>query len=146
MVRLLLEDVTLTKGDAIATGVRFRGGATRSLTLAPAQPAWQLRQTSAEVVAEIDALLDQHTEGQIADLLNQRGRVSGESLPLHVKMVQRIRRDYHLETRYERLRKAGMLTLCEIANMLGVTDQTAKIWRRRGLLSAHAYNDKNECL
>ncbi len=146
MVRLLLEDVTLTKGDAIATGVRFRGGATRSLTLAPAQPAWQLRQTSAEVVAEIDALLDQHTEGQIADLLNQRGRVSGESLPFHVKMVQRIRRDYHLETRYERLRKAGMLTLGEIANMLGVTDQTAKIWRRRGLLSAHAYNDKNECL
>ncbi len=27
MVRLLLEDVTLTKGDEIAAGVRFRGGA-----------------------------------------------------------------------------------------------------------------------
>ena len=29
MVRLLLEDVTLTKGETIAVGVRFRGGATR---------------------------------------------------------------------------------------------------------------------
>ena len=47
MVRLLLEDVTLTKGDEIHAGVRFRGGAIQSLTLPLAQPAWQLRQTSA---------------------------------------------------------------------------------------------------
>ena len=30
MVRLLLEDVTLTRGDAINAGVRFRGGAAQS--------------------------------------------------------------------------------------------------------------------
>lgn len=33
MVRLLIEDVTLTKGAQISAGVRFRGGATRSLSL-----------------------------------------------------------------------------------------------------------------
>jgi DNA invertase Pin-like site-specific DNA recombinase len=146
MVRLLLEDVTLTKGDAIAASVRFRGGATRSLSLPLAQPAWQLRQTSAAVVAEIDALLDDHTEGQIAGVLNDRGRVSGEGLPFHAIMVRRLRRDYELKTRYDRLREAGMLTLDEIADLLGVSTQTVKIWRDRGLLRAHAYNDKNECL
>ena len=104
MVRLLLEDVTLTKGDEIAAGVRFRGGASRSLTLPLAQPAWQLRQTSADVVAEIDALLDDHTEGEIAHILNARGHVSGEGLPFHAFMVQRLRRDYQLKTRYDRLR------------------------------------------
>ena len=146
MVRLLIEDVTLTKGDEITVGVRFRGGAIQQLTLPLAQPAWKLRQTSAEVIAEIDALLDEHTEGQIARILNERGRISGEGKPFHAIMVQRLRRDYALKTRYDRLRKAGMLTLNEIAGLLGISTQTVKTWRKRGLLRAHAYNDKNECL
>jgi len=146
MVRLLLEDVTLTKSSAIAAGVRFRGGATRTLTLPLAQPAWQLRQTSAEVVTEIDALLDEHTEGNIARILNQRGLVSGEGKSFHRIIVKRLRRDYELKTRYDRLREAGMLTLAEIADHLGVATQTVKKWRDHGLLRAHAYNDKNECL
>ena len=146
MVHLLLEDVTLTKGEAIAVGVRFRGGASQRFTLALAQPAWQLRQTSANIIAAIDALLDDHTEGDIARLLNARGHLSGEGLPFHTVMVQRLRRDYQLKTRYERLRKGGMLTLEETADLLGVSTHTVKIWRRRGLLRAHAYNDKNECL
>ena len=146
MVRLLIEDVTLTKGNEIAVGVRFRGGATRSLTLPLAQPAWQLRQTPAQVVAEIDTLLDRHTEGQIAAILNERGLVSGEGKPFHAIMVKRIRRSYNLKKRYDRLHDAGMLTLTEIAGLLGVSTQTVKIWRSHGLLRAHAYTDKNECL
>jgi DNA invertase Pin-like site-specific DNA recombinase len=146
MVRLLIEDVTLTKRDAIHAGVRFRGGATRSLTLPLAQPAWQLRQTSAQVVAEIDDLLDGHTDGQIATILNERGHVSGEGKPFHALMVRRLRHDYNLRARYDRLREAGMLTLDEIADLLGVSMRTVRIWQRHGLLRAHAYNDKNECL
>lgn len=146
MVRLLLEDVTLAKGEEITVGVRFRGGATQSLTLPLAQPAWQLRQTSPEVVAEIDALLDEHTEGQIARILNERGRVSGEGKAFHAVMVQRLRRTYGLKSRYHRLRDVGMLSLDEIANLLTVTPNTVKIWRQRGLLRALVYNDKNECL
>jgi len=123
-----------------------RGGAVQRRTLPLAQSAWQLRQTSAEVVAAIDALLDEHTEGQIAGILNDRGLVSGEGLPFHAIRVRRLRRDYALKTRYDRLHEAGMLTLDEIADLLGVATQTVKIWRDRGLLRAHAYNDKNECL
>jgi DNA invertase Pin-like site-specific DNA recombinase len=146
MVRLLIEDVTLTKGDVITAGVRFRGGATRIMTLPLAQPAWQLRQTSSEVVALIDALLEHHTEGQIAHILNKRGLVSGGGRRFDGRVVQRIRRDYSLKKRYDRLREAGMLTLTDIAQMLDVSTETVKLWRDRGLLSAQAYNDKNECL
>jgi DNA invertase Pin-like site-specific DNA recombinase len=146
MVRLLIEDVTLIKGDEITAGVRFRGGTTQSLTLPLAQPAWQLRQTSAEVVAEIGALLDNHTEGQIACILNERGHVSGEGKAFHAIMVKRLRRAYGIKTRYDRLREAGMLTLGEIADLLAVKTGTVKVWRDHGLLRAHAFNDKNECL
>jgi DNA invertase Pin-like site-specific DNA recombinase len=147
MVRLLIEDVTLTKADEIAVGVRFRGGATKSLRLPLALPAWKLRQTSRNVVAEMDALLDHHTPGQIATILNERGFLSGEGRPFHAARVRRLCRDHGLKTRYDRLRAAGMLTLKETAERLGVTTQTVKIWRDHGLLrGAHPYNDKNECL
>jgi hypothetical protein len=60
--------------------------------------------------------------------------------------VHSIRRTYGLKSRHDRLRDAGMLTLDEIANLLAVKPHTVKLWRRNGLLRAHAYNDKNECL
>jgi hypothetical protein len=146
MVRLLIEDVTLTKGAEIAVDVRFRGGATRSLALPIPPTAWELRQTSKQVVAEIDALLDDYTEAEIARILNDRGHVSGEGKRLHAGIVRRLRRDYEIKNRYDRLREMGMLTPEEMADLLGVSTSTVKTWRNHGLLRAHAYTDKNECL
>jgi hypothetical protein len=48
--------------------------------------------------------------------------------------------------RYDRLRKAGMLTVKEMAALLGLTPQWVKIWNRHGLICGHACNDKNDCL
>ena len=146
MVRLLIEDVTLTRGDDIAVGIRFRGGATQSVTLPLPRRAWQLRQTPPAVVAQIDALLDHHTDAQVAAILNQRGYVSGAGRPFHARIVYNMVRTYHLKTRYQRLRKAGLLTVQEIADLLDITTQTATTWHRHGLLLAYPYNDKNECL
>ena len=70
-------------------------------------------------------------------LLNQRGMVSGGGKPFSLRIVQRIRRDYGLKPRYDRLREAGMLTLGEMAELLRVTPTTVKIWRARALLRAH---------
>jgi hypothetical protein len=39
-----------------------------------------------------------------------------------------------------------MLTLGEMANVLGVNPKTVKIWTAHGLLKAHAYTDKPEHL
>jgi len=146
MVRLLIEDVTLTRGEEIDIGIRFRGGAVRSLTLPLAPPAWQLRQTSPQVIAEIDTLLDDYTEAQIVRILNERGYVSGEGKQFQVRIVSRLCRDYGLKRRYDRLRDAGMLTLQEMAALLNVSTGTVKQWRDHGLLRAYAYNDKKECL
>jgi Recombinase zinc beta ribbon domain/Recombinase len=82
MVRLLLEDVTLIKtAEGLTTHLRFRGGATTTLTLARALNAWQLRETSTEIVALIDRLLDTQTDGNIATMLNARGYLSGSRQP-----------------------------------------------------------------
>jgi hypothetical protein len=103
MVRLLLEEVTLIKtAEGLTAHLRFRGGATTTLTLARALNAWQLRETSAEIVALIDQLLDAHTDGEIATLLNARGYLSGSRQPFHPRIVHNIRRAYRLRSRYER--------------------------------------------
>ena len=146
MTRLLLEDVTVFRADTIVLQIRFKGGAARTLTIPLPPNAWQQRATNPEIVRDIDRLLDNNTDGQIAALLNQRGACSGEGKRFSRTIVARIRRDYSLTPRYDRLRAAGMVTVKEMAAMLGVTPDSVKIWNRHGLLHGHAYNDRNECL
>ena len=146
MARLLIADVTLLKGNDLRAQVRFNGGATHTLMLARPKPGWMLRQTPATIITEIDRLLDEHTEEEIAHLLNSQGRISGEGKCFNRTMVARIRSNYGLESRYSRLRARGLLTLHEIAAQLDVSPVTAKIWRRAGRLRAHRYNDKGQCL
>ena len=146
MTRLLLEDVTLFRADTIVLQIRFKGGATRTLTVPIPLNAWQQRATSPEVVKDIDRLLDNNTDGQIAAILNEHDIRSGEGKRFSPSIVARIRRDYSLTPRYDRLRAAGMLTVQEMAAVLGVTPDCVKIWNRHGLLHGHAYNDKNQCL
>ena len=111
MLRLIIEDVTLVKGKELVVHVRFRGGATRTLTLPRPAPAWALRQTSPEVVAEIDRLLGRLHRRPDRRVLTERGFRSGTGKPVNIMMVARVRDHYHLKPRYERLRERGLLTL-----------------------------------
>jgi DNA invertase Pin-like site-specific DNA recombinase len=146
LARLLICDVTLLKGSDVGAQVRFNGGATHTLHIALPKPSWMVRQTPQAVVAEIDRLLDDHTDGKIAAQLNAQGTLSGQGRRFNGDMVARIRRSYNLRDRYARLRERGLLSQEEIAKRLGIIVDTLKIWRRAGLLKAHRYNDKGECL
>ncbi len=146
MVRLLLEDVTLIREDHLTLQIRFKGGAHRTIQLPLPQRSWEQRQTSQDIVAAIDRLLDHHTYPQIAAILNQQGMHSGAGKPFTARIVARIQRSYRLTPRYDRLRKAGMLTVGELAKMLGIHPQRVTIWNRHGLIRGHAYNGKNDCL
>lgn len=146
MTRLLIEDVTLLKSKDITVHIRFKGGATQTLSVPLPQSAWMRRQTSPNVVAAIDRLLDDHTDGEIAEILNDRGMTSGEGKRFHLTIVARIRTAYNLKSRYLRLRARGLLTEREIARRLRVKPCTIKVWRRAGLLVAHRFDDKGQCL
>ncbi len=145
-MRLLLEDVTLTRREQISVHIRFRGGMTQSLTLPLPESAPQLRKTKPTVIAEIDRLLNTNTEREIAALLNENGFRPGVGSRFDRSIVMRLRCAYDLKDRFSRLRAADLLTLEEIAAKLDVLPCTVKKWRDRGLLRAHRYNDKGECL
>lgn len=146
IIRLLVEDVTLSVGETITTQIRFKGGMTETLQLPRPLRAWQLRQTDPKVIDAIDQLLDDLTDGQVANRLNLEGMRTGEGLEFTGNLVARIRRAYAIRPRYDRLRAGGLLTQTELARELGVARVTVRTWRNHGLLKAHPYNDKNECL
>ncbi len=146
MVRLLLEDVTLNRDTQIGLQIRFKGGAQRTLHVPLPLRHWEKNVTPPAVIKEIDRLLDNHTVQEIATILNTNGMTAGAGGSFHSQLVARLVRNYHFKPRYDRLRERGMLTLQEMADELHVTPHTVKIWLRHGLLRAHAYSDKNECL
>jgi len=134
MARLLIEDVTLLKGEEVAVHVRFKGGSTRSITVPRQKASWQTWTTPPKVVARIDALLDHHADGEIASLLNSEGYASGQGKTFDANRVKKIRRAYGLRTRQERLREQGWLTLNEAAENLGLSPYTIKLRRLKGTL------------
>jgi len=146
IARLLIEDVTLAKADEIHLHIRFRGGQTQSFKVPIPKNAWQARQTEPDTLALIDRLLDDHTDAEIADHLAEAGHRSGEGRRITRQIVGNLRRGHGLPSRRERLRRAGMLSLPEVAERLGVHTKTVKKWERAGLLAGHKANDKNERL
>jgi len=146
MVRLLIEDVTLLKADDLVVHVRFRGGDIRSLRLARPKPAADLHKLDPAVVAEVDRLLDDHTDSEIADTLHAAGYEPPVGERFSIWMVWKIRKAHQLESRFDRLRRQGMLTLDEMAERLDVHPQTVKDRAARGQLASVAYNDKGERL
>lgn len=146
MVRLLVEDVTLVRHDDIDVHVRFKTGATNTVHVAPGATAAELRRTPAAVIAEIDQLLDHHTDTEVAEQLNHQLVLSGTGQAFNAVMVNHIRRKHGLASRYARLRSQGLLTLDETARALGIHPQTVKRRAARGQIVSFAYNDKNQRL
>ena len=146
MARLLIADVTLRKDQDIRVQVRFKGGATHELRLPLPKSAWELRLTNPEIMAEIDRLVPDHAESEIAGLLNARGWRSGCGKPFTLRLVNQLRRKYGIKGRRERLREQGWLTVHEIAEALGCHWGKINYWRLTGLIEGVRVNDKDDRL
>jgi DNA invertase Pin-like site-specific DNA recombinase len=146
MARLLIEDVTLLRAEAITVSIRFKGGAAQQLVLPMPLRAWQLRQAKPEVVTEVDRLLGDYTDAQIADNLNNRGWRSSGNNPFTLRMIQYLRWSYRLKSRCDRLREQGLLRARDVAPLIDTKPSMVKYWRQCGLLRGVRYNEKDEYL
>lgn len=138
MVRLIIEDVTLLKGEKeVKAHVCFRGGATHSLVATFLPNGGEQVKTERRVLEEVDYLLDGHDYDEVASILKAKGLRSGRGHIFTASAVSRLRWVHGLRSRVERLRSQGLLTVGEVAARLGVAPATAQLWRRHGLLVAH---------
>jgi hypothetical protein len=146
MLRLLIEDVTLLKADKITAHVLLRGGNTRTLAIERPVPMAQIRKPNPSVIAEVDRLLDEHCDREVAEILNQQGRRTWQNLPFTRKKVEWIRMVYHLKSRFGRLREQGLLTAKEMSAALGIAETTVHEWARSGLLRRIVCDNRNHSL
>ena len=146
MIRFLIEDVTMTRGEEILLGVRFKGGATKTLSLPLPLKGWQYNTTDPEIVEIVDQLLASNTYSEIASILNKRGYKSGQGHRFDRTIVKGITHSYKLKTRFARLRATGKLTADEVASLLCVTVATVRRWGKKGTIKTYPYNDRNGCL
>ena len=145
MIRLLIEDVTLSRtGKVITAGVRFRAGQTTTFEVTVGPPATELRRTPPQVIEAVDRLLDDFTEAQVAQRLNEDGIGSWSGELFNAVMVNHVRRSYGLATRRDRLVAKGLVSLDEVAERMGTCTCTVKRWRAEGRLIAEQLNDKGQ--
>jgi hypothetical protein len=151
LLAYIVEDATLIKIPAegiTKIHVRFKGGKTETLTTLNPKSSAQQIQTRPEVVELVDQLLEDHIYSEIADILNTRGFCPGGSARpgrgadrFTAKRVAYLMHTYGLSPRYDRLRERGMLNKKEMADRLGIHEQTVDRWAKYGIIKAHLYND-----
>src|SRR5260370_63107 len=130
MIRLLLEDVTVLKQEeVIAVHVRFKGGVQQTITV----PVSRGRRSTPDLIALIDQLLDDYTEAEVAEQLNQRGWRTYEGKPFSAARVLSLRRYQQLKAHGTRLAERGLLSAEEAASAYGVCRQTIMERGRTGL-------------
>ena len=140
MARLLLEDVTLRRDQDITVQVRFKGGATHQLQVPLPKSVTVTRKTNLAFIAELDRLLDEHSEPEVVQMLNERGWRSSTGQPFSLTLVQGLRRTYRLKSRFTRLQEQGLLTARQIEDMLGPGTNRAKYWQKAGVLKVVKLN------
>jgi hypothetical protein len=141
MLRLLIEDVTLTRDEVIRIDIRWKGGATTHLERPLPLRISDLRRTPAEIVEIVRALAAEQTDKQIARIVHARGLRSGTGIPFTRKIIRFIRTTYKIESLAQRLRREGWLTVPEMAKVLEVHYSTAKRFALEGLLRAVRADD-----
>jgi DNA invertase Pin-like site-specific DNA recombinase len=143
---LIIEDVTLIKDDVLTLHVRFRGGATTTLTLPRPLRPQEMYMTKPEVVAEIDALLEHHTNPEVIEILNDRGHRTGFGRPFDEDSLHWVLYNHRLKTLKRRLLEAGFLLRKEMTRMLGLTRRQLVKKQSRGELRARTVNGRGEWL
>lgn len=138
LVRWLVEDVTLDQAEVITARIRFRGGAIQTLTL----PLSTGKRTDAQLMALMDRLLDDYTDGGVAEHLNQAGWRTYEGRLFSARRVLSLRRDHGLRDHGTRVREQGWLPTAEAARAYGVSRRTILEWGRAGLVAMQRTNDR----
>jgi hypothetical protein len=147
LIRLLVTDVTLIRGgEHITAHVRLSGGTTHTLCVPRPLRAWEAHTTPADTISVIDELLADHTYGEAVKILNERGLTGGWGKPFSVPSLTQLCRLRGIPSLRDRLLAAGMLTAEQMATELGVTNQTIKVWPRRGAITGRRVDGRREHL
>ncbi len=143
LLRFLVADVTLTKQErTIAIAVRWQTQACTTAAVARPQRSCDARRTSATVVARIATLAANHTDAQIADVLNEERITPGMGGAFTAGKVQWVRYTHGIASGCPAApgacaggqRGDGRYSVQAAAALLNVNIATVVAWCRAGRL------------
>ena len=147
LIRLIVTDVTLIKGDEhITAHVRLSGGVTHTLREPRPLQAWETHSTLPTTITLIDELLADHPYDEAVTILNNRGLTGGWGKPFSVPSLTQLCRLRDIPNFRQRFQAAGMLTIDKITAELGVAAPTIKKWQQRGHITGRRVDGRCECL
>jgi len=136
MLRLLIKDVTVAKGDdpkLLRAHIRWQGGATETLDVRlPPNRAEALRYPEG-FVDEIRKLASLHDDGEIVALLNRDRRKSSTGKPFTAAMISWIRYKHGI---VRPTIPPGALSVNDVCARYGVSIWVVYYWIDKGFLSA----------
>ncbi|MBW1880784.1 MAG: recombinase family protein [Deltaproteobacteria bacterium] len=147
MLGLLVRQVALVPEDVPRRQTRVRvlwhTGAVTELVVERPEKYDAIR-TSPEVIQAIQQLMPNHTDAEIARVLNERGHRTGRGLSFDAGKVSNHRHAYGMWRRDKDKRAAarldprddGRYSTRALAHLLGVHTDTVHYWRKKGLIPA----------
>ena len=146
MLGLLIEDVTLIKQREVSIAVRFRGGATTTLSIPrPLLPS-ESRATRPEVRKLVEELAAEYTDAQIAHVLNERGLTTGSGQQFDGTSVRWVRNVERCPSLKQRLLEAGWRTTTQAGAALGIKRHALREMHLRGEIEACICDDGGQWL
>ena len=95
----------------------------------------------------MDHLLEEYTDAEVAEQLNQQGYRTFDGLLFQSIHVYQLRRHHGIPDRYTRLRAQGMLTAEELASRLRChCSKPFGAGTTTGRIAGARYNDRGSCL
>jgi DNA invertase Pin-like site-specific DNA recombinase len=147
MIRLLIEDVTLTRhGDHVDVAIRFKTGTVIHESVHIASSGQQPTDINAEIIQKIEHLAGKHTAGEIATKLNEAGVIHPGRGTFDTNAIVYLLKRFNIPSLKQQLRAVGYISQQELAERCGVTVRTVLRWRLQGWIRARRYNDQPEYL
>jgi DNA invertase Pin-like site-specific DNA recombinase len=141
MLRLLIKDITVDKPanqKQLRVHIRWQGGACSDVSVQlPLNIADRVRYPSA-VVEKVRELAGHLPDSEIADQFNREGQVSAKGQPYTAKIIQWIRCRYRIPP--AELKRADELTVRQVAERFGTSDQVVYYWIDHGVIQSRRIN------
>jgi DNA invertase Pin-like site-specific DNA recombinase len=143
LLGFLIKDVTLARGETlIRVAIRWQTEACTVLEVPRPKRSYEMRRTDPMIVDRVKALAREHTDRQIAVMLDQEGFRSGTGSRFTRQIVAQLRYSYSISTCCpeapaacaEGYRADGRCSVKSAAELLNVNVSTIVDWCRSGLL------------
>jgi hypothetical protein len=141
MLRLLIKDITVEKPvpqKQLLVHIRWQGGVCTDLSVQlPPGIADRVRYPAA-VVDKVRDLARRLPDSEIAEQLNREGHTSAKGKPWTAKIIQWVRCRYRIPP--AELRRPEELTVQQVAQRFGVSDQVVYYWIGHDIVRSRRIN------